>query len=216
MTLQRPVGHTRDSCRTKDHSCPSHMLTLPTAKGDEAGFEGTRNIDQPTKAAETFPNKNQANPVTNISLPQALADKTSAWYDENSLFRSWLSDHGIALTDDPEDLKESPAVRALWKQFVQDVPAPEEGEELMGAPSDEPIIDEGPIEEEIEIEEAPEDVEEIIEREDDEGDRVEVIHDHDEYEDEDEDLEFEDSFDDEDDEIERLQREIRENPDDWQ
>jgi hypothetical protein len=189
---------------------------LPTAKGDEAGFEGTRNIDQPTKAAETFPNKNQADPVTNISLPQALADKTSAWYDEDSLFRSWLSDHGIALTDDPEDLKESPAVRALWKQFVQDVPSPEKGEELMGAPSNEPIIDEGPIEEEIEIEEAPEDVEEIIEREDDEGDRVEVIHDHDEDEDEDEDLEFEDSFDDEDDEIERLQREIRENPDDWQ
>ena len=48
---------------------------LPTAKGDEAGFEGTRNIDQPTKAAETFPNKNQAHPVTNISLPQALAEK---------------------------------------------------------------------------------------------------------------------------------------------
>ena len=188
---------------------------LPSSDDDDSsGFERTRNIDQPTKAAETFPNKNQANPVTNISLPQALADKTSAWYDENSLFRSWLSDHGIALTDDPEDLKESPAVRALWKQFVQDVPAPEEGEELMGAPSDEPIIDEGPIEEEIEVEETPEDVEEIIEREDDEGDRVEVIHDHDE--DEDEDLEFEDSFDDEDDEIERLQREIKENPDDWQ
>jgi peptidoglycan hydrolase-like protein with peptidoglycan-binding domain len=54
---------------------------LPTAKGDEAGFEGTRNIDQPTKAAETFPNKNQANPVTNISLPQALAEKQSAMWD---------------------------------------------------------------------------------------------------------------------------------------
>jgi len=54
---------------------------LPTAKGDEAGFEGTRNIDQPTKAAETFPNKNQADPVTNISLPQALAEKQSAMWD---------------------------------------------------------------------------------------------------------------------------------------
>jgi hypothetical protein len=54
---------------------------LPTAKGDEAGFEGTRNIDQPTKAAETFPNKNQANPVTKVSLPDALAEKQSAMWD---------------------------------------------------------------------------------------------------------------------------------------
>jgi len=192
---------------------------LPTAKGDEAGFEGTRNIDQPTKAAETFPNKNQADPVTNISLPQALADKTSAWYDENSLFRSWLSDHGIALTDDPEELKESPAVRALWKQFVQDVPSPEEGEDVIGGPSEAPesidepvvedIIDEEPIEEDVTIEETPEDIEEIIEREDDEDDRVKVIHDHDEEDD----FEFEDSSDDE---IEALIREMEENPDDWQ
>jgi hypothetical protein len=55
---------------------------LPTAKGDEAGFEGTRNIDQPTKAAETFPNKNQTDPVTNVSLPEALAEKKIAGYLE--------------------------------------------------------------------------------------------------------------------------------------
>jgi hypothetical protein len=196
---------------------------LPTAKGDEAGFEGTRNIDQPTKAAETFPNKNQADPVTNISLPQALADKTSAWYDENSLFRSWLSDHGIALTDDPEELKESPAVRALWKQFVQDVPSPEDGDDVIGGPSEAPesidepvvedIIDEEPIEEDVTIEETPEDIEEIIEREDDEGDRVKVIHDHDEDEDEEDNFEFEDL---DDEKLENLNRRIQENPDEWQ
>jgi hypothetical protein len=41
---------------------------LPTATEDEAGFEGTRNIDQPTKAAETFPDKGQTNPVTREAL----------------------------------------------------------------------------------------------------------------------------------------------------
>ena len=46
---------------------------LPTAKGDEAGFEGTRNIEQhPTK---TFPNKNQTDPVTR----EALAKLAALW-----------------------------------------------------------------------------------------------------------------------------------------
>jgi hypothetical protein len=54
---------------------------LPSAD-DNAGFDGTRNIDQPTKAAETFPNKNQAEPVTNVSLPEALAEKKIAGYLE--------------------------------------------------------------------------------------------------------------------------------------
>jgi len=45
---------------------------LPTAD-DNAGFDGTRNIEQhPTK---TFPDKGQTNPVTNVSLPEALAQR---------------------------------------------------------------------------------------------------------------------------------------------
>jgi len=169
---------------------------LPSAD-DNAGFDATRNIDQPTKAAETFPNKGQTDPVTKTSLPDALGDKTSAWYDEDSLFRRWLTDHGVELTDDPAELVNSPVIRSLWHQFVKDVPAPQEGEEVIGAPAqgrevmpsetiaEEPILDETedlieepieePVEEEVLVEETPEDIESIIEREDKEGDRVEII-----------------------------------------
>ena len=56
--------------------------TLPNKRDhDSAGFEATRNIQEETKAAETFPNKNQANPVTKVSLPDALAEKQSAMWD---------------------------------------------------------------------------------------------------------------------------------------
>jgi len=206
---------------------------LPTAKKDEAGFEGTRNIEQPTKAAETFPDKGQADPVTRKAL--------AAWYSEDSLFRNWLADHGIEMLDDPELLKESPVIRSLWKQFVQDVPAPAEGDDVIGerqdAPIDEPAVDEPsvedlveepleePVEEEVIVEETPEDVERIIEREDKEGDRVKVVDEGDEDVDLDIDEDFKDIEDTDpfefvdspdDDEIKDLLRDIEENPDDWQ
>lgn len=162
---------------------------LPSAD-DNSGFNTERNISQDGQSG-TFPNKGQTNPVTRKAL--------AAWYDEDSLFRRWLADHGIELFDHPDELKQSPVIRSLWKQFVQDVPAPSEGDVVPGKredapieepteiPVDEPVVDESPVEDLIEepleepveeeaiIEETPEDVEEIIEREDKEGDRVEVI-----------------------------------------
>lgn len=164
---------------------------LPTATKDEAGFEGTRNIDQPTKAAETFgKGKHDANPVTNISLPDALATKTAAWWDEDSLFREWLAEKGVFLSDDQKALIDSDIVRNLWDQYIQEMPV-DESQEI------------------VEDIEPHEEIEEIIEEGDKPGDRVEVIHEEDDSEGID-DLEGPS-----DDELEDLLKEIQENPDEY-
>jgi hypothetical protein len=61
---------------------------LPTATEDEAGFEGTRNIDQPTKAAETFPDKGQADPVTREAL--SALQKVAIFENEREIIKDYI------------------------------------------------------------------------------------------------------------------------------
>lgn len=199
---------------------------LPSAD-DNAGFEGTRNIDQPTKAAETFPNKGQVDPVTREALSSM---------DKAASFRTFLDDIGVG-RDNFETLEDDQKSR-LWDLYNNyDMPKYMEEEGLADteedifddeAPTVEEITEE-PVTEEV-IEESPEEVEEIIEREDEGNDRVKVVHDHDKDDDvdlldedvdlNDEDLdeidpfEFVDSPDE--DELKDLIRDIEGNPDDWQ
>jgi hypothetical protein len=220
---------------------------LPSSD-DNAGFDGTRNIDQPTKAAETFPDKGQTNPVTREAL--SAMDRTAS-------FRVFLNDIGMShadfrnasdeqksrlwdiynnydmpkyteeeglnvpLTEEaPEGMEEAPLDAPVEDIFADDTPV--EVEEEIGLNGE---IDELPIEEEVIIEETPEDVESIIEREDDEGDRVTVVDEGDEDIDlnVDEDLEefaeidpSEFSEGPSEEELEDLIRNIEENPDDFQ
>lgn len=220
---------------------------LPSAD-DNAGFDGTRNIDQPTKAAETFPDKGQTNPVTREAL--SAMDRTAS-------FRVFLNDIGMShadfrnasdeqksrlwdiynnydmpkyteeeglnvpLTEEaPEGMEEAPLDAPVEDIFADNTPV--EVEEEIGLNGE---IDELPIEEEVIIEETPEDVESIIEREDDEGDRVTVVDEGDEDIDLniDEDLEefaeidpSEFSEGPSEEELEDLIRNIEENPDDFQ
>jgi len=171
---------------------------LPTATEDEAGFEGTRNIEQfPTK---TFPDKGQTNPVTDVSLPQALAEKTALFEDERDILEknvpedyapsregimSELADLKQRLIDGGSSPEEAEGeikdlVMGMWRTEQGPEELGEIGIEDMRSEFDEPVV-----EEEIEIEEGPEEIEEIIERGDDEDDRVEIIHDHEEDEDKD-------------------------------
>lgn len=170
---------------------------LPTAKEDEAGFETTRNITQPSKAAETFPDKGQTNPVTREAL---------ASMEKSASFREFLKDIGMDgsrfrnLADEQKsrlwDIYNNYDMPKFTEEEGLNVPlrgedelAPDAGLEpqIDDIPVDEPVIDESPVEDLIEepleepveeetiIEETPEDIEQIIEREDKEGDRVEVI-----------------------------------------
>jgi len=218
---------------------------LPSAD-DNAGFDGTRNIDQPTKAAETFPDKGQTNPVTREAL--SAMDRTAS-------FRVFLNDIGMSHADFRNASDEQKS--RLWDIYNNyDMPkyTEEEGldQPLKQNPDDDLLdemvidselgvdpfagdvdeevgfngkIDELPIEEEVIIEETPEDVESIIEREDDEGDRVTVVDEGDEDIDLniDEDLEefaeidpSEFSEGPSEEELEDLIRNIEENPDDFQ
>ena len=85
---------------------------LPTATKDEAGFEGTRNIDQPTKAAETFPDKGQTNPVTKVSLPDALAEKKVATQEKVAVFED---ERDIIEQNIPDDYTPFPG---FWKEMA--------------------------------------------------------------------------------------------------
>jgi hypothetical protein len=202
---------------------------LPTAKKDEAGFEGTRNIKQnPTK---TFPNKNQTDPVTRQAL--AFLQKMAIFKDERSILEKhvpenwepwdgfwgamadaktrgasdeevhdlWLSSWRVA--QDPETLEQIGITP--WRSEHEEIN--EALTEKFGPHSEE---DHGPAghdheEGEHEHEEFPEtddEIEEIIERGDKKGDRTEVTHEEDM-----DDLELLD-----DDELERL---MQEDDDDW-
>lgn len=162
---------------------------LPTATEDEAGFEGTRNIEQlPTK---TFPDKGQTNPVTDVSLPQALAEKTALFEDERDILEenvpedyapsregvmSELADLKQRLIDGGSSPEEAEGeikdlVMGMWRTEQSPEELGEIGIEDTRSKFDKPVVEE--------------EIEEIIERGDDEDDRVEVIHDHEEDEDKD-------------------------------
>jgi len=172
---------------------------LPTATEDEAGFEGTRNIEQfPTK---TFPDKGQTNPVTDVSLPQALAEKTALFEDERDILEknvpedyapsregimSELADLKQRLIEGGSSPEEAEAeikdlVMGMWRTEQ----SPEELDEI-GIEDVRSENDEIPAEDvELDTELTPEgasvpvdrEIEDIIERGDDDDDRVEVIHD---------------------------------------
>jgi len=166
---------------------------LPTAD-DNAGFDGTRNIEQlPTK---TFPDKNQTNPVTREAL--AGNERVAIFEDERDILEenvpkdyapsregimSELADLKQRLIENGSSPEEAEAeikdlVMGMWRTEQNPEELGNIGIEDMRSEFDAPA-------EEIEIEEVPEEIEEIIERGDDDEDRVEVIHDHEENEDED-------------------------------
>ena len=94
---------------------------LPTATKDEAGFEGTRNIDQPTKAAETFPDKGQTNPVTREAL--AGNERVAIFEDERDILEENV----------PEDYSPSregimSELADLKQRLIENGSSPEEAE----------------------------------------------------------------------------------------
>lgn len=193
---------------------------LPSAD-DNAGFNTERNISQDGQSG-TFPNKNQADPVTKISLPDALSSDKIAAMDRTASFRVFLNDIGMSQADFRNATDEQKS--KLWDIYNNyDMPKYTEEEGLnvplrdevdaLEAPAPE-SIEETPIEEEeVIIDETPESVEEIIEREDDDDDRVEVI-------DEDEDFDLdEDPFAEaenlSDEDLQDLIEEFEDNPDEY-
>lgn len=183
---------------------------LPSAD-DNAGFDGTRNIDQPTKAAETFPDKGQTNPVTRESLSNV--QRFAIYEDERDILENNIpSDYSPKneIVSELEDLKH---------RLVGNGISPEQAEQeirdlVLGmwrteqSPEDLESIGiqemRGPFHEESNEDE----FEEIIERGDSDEDRVEVDHKH-----EDEDFEDEESgtFDDiSDEELDELLRQEEE------
>ena len=185
---------------------------LPTATKDEAGFEGTRNIDQPSKAAETFPDKGQTNPVTREAL--AGNEKIAIFEDERDILEknvpedyaptregimselANLKQRLIDFGDSPEEAEKEirDLVMGMWRSEQSPEDLESIGIQQMRPEHDAPVedLEEPSIEEEVEIEESPENIEKIIERGDDDEDRVDVIHDHEEDEEDEDPLGFDD------------------------
>jgi hypothetical protein len=90
---------------------------LPTATEDEAGFEGTRNIEQlPTK---TFPDKGQTDPVTREAL--SYLKKVAIFEDEKEILenhvpKDWEPWHGWwnAMADAKASGVSEDEIRDLW------------------------------------------------------------------------------------------------------
>jgi hypothetical protein len=192
MDIKQHLDYAKNDDPWENDNSVWERQTLPNKRDhDSAGFESTRNIQEETKAAETWSDKStQANPVTKVSLPEALAEKTVAsvkqsdWREEGSAFRNWLAENGINISTE-EGVENSPVIEQLWNQYTESLSganAPYSEEDEFMDMSEEPMI-----------EEAPEEIEEIIEEGDNPNDRVEVMHE--EFDGGDDDLLTEEEFD---------------------